>query len=236
MWFDEENQEEILLNYLPTGRIYKKAHIRDTNFNKIIQWLAKSFNWLVMRYNATIRGIFICESGYFVKEFMRDYNVPNEIFYSEDNYTHIRDILVMKYLMKGNTKWHFQAIANIYDIDVKIVGGAEYYNIYDGSKDSELVVIFDNLTFDEEPNQAELLEKYSKKIEKIKKIYDIIKQSHIEIIEVISSIDFSERIKMTCNSLNVEKVEEYGLLEIFSETVSSKVGCVGEISCDTQME
>ena len=114
LWFDRNNQEKILLKYLPTGKAYKQAFVEGSNFNKIIKWISFNFQWLVDRYNRTFKALYVCEGDYLVEKWKTDYNIPNNVFYlsEKENRT---DVFVLRYLMKGNTKWHFQAIANIYD-------------------------------------------------------------------------------------------------------------------------
>lgn len=213
LWFNRECQDKILLKFLPKGKVYKQAHNEDSNFNKIIKWLASEFTWLIDNFNKVFKGMYVCESGYLIENFKKDYNIPNEVFYNADEKEHRKDIFTLRYLMRGNTEWHFRAIANIYGYDVDIMSGKEYFKkyriankiphkIYGGIKNTNhiLVVVF----YNEEINamQHKIPHKLGSglKIEKIKKIYDIIKQSQIKIMYMKPTASLKkERIKLCVN-------------------------------------
>lgn len=195
LWFNREEQDKILLKYLPKGKVYKQAHITGTNFNKIIKWIASGFTWLADEYNQTFKGMYICESSYLIDGFKRDYNIPNETFYNAEVEEHRRDIFALRYLMKGNTEWHFRAIANLYDFDVDVVSGKEYFKqyripnkiphkLYGGIENINhiLVIIFYNEDISPMPHKIPHKLGSGLKIAKVKKIYDIIKQSQIKIM------------------------------------------------------
>lgn len=202
LWFDRDNQEKILLKYLPIGRSYKQAFVEGSNFNKIIKWVSFSFQWLVDRYNKTFKGLYVCESDYLEEKWKTDYNIPNEVFYlsPDENRT---DVFVLKYLMKGNTKWHFQAIANIYDVDVIITTAEDYFKpswlpneiphkLYSSADNNHNVMVISFLApeHDSLPHQIPHKLGSGLKIDKIKKVYNIIKEAQCKILylPVVSSI------------------------------------------------
>jgi len=127
LFFNRDNQDKILLGYFPKGLIFQKAHESGAEFNKVIRWIASGFQWLIDKYNETFMGIFICKSDFFIEQFKKDYNIPNEIFYQSTKEEHVADIKVIKYLMRGNMAWNFQAIASQYGICVKVESGKDYY-------------------------------------------------------------------------------------------------------------
>jgi len=209
LWFNREEQDKILLKYLPTGKVYKQAHLEGTNFNKLIKWIASGFTWLVDRYNETFRGLYVCESGYLIDNFKKDYNIPNEIFYNTDDFEHRKDIYILKYLMQGNTAWHFKAIANMYGYDVKVISGVEYLRgkrfVYKfpvkiglGITDPNniLVVFFKQKEVSGFAYKFPLGFRGNKNIIKIKKIYDIIKQSQTRILYIVDETLNEERIEL----------------------------------------
>lgn len=210
LWFDENNkQDEILLKYLPKGRIFKQAHIDGTDFNKIIKWLGSGFAWLIEIYNETFKGIFICKSDFLLENYKKDYSIPNEIFYETTSDEHRKDIFVLKHLMKGNTEWHFKAIANIYGYDVDIIAGVPYLEgkrfVYSFpvkigvsvlNPKNILVIVFKRREAGAFVYSFPLAFRGDLQIAKIKKIYDIIRQSQINIIYKEDDVISSERVDL----------------------------------------
>lgn len=195
LWFNREGQDEILLKYLPKGKVYKQAHIKGSNFNKIIKWIASGFTWLVDKYNQTFKGLYICESGYLIEGFKKDYGIPNSVFYNADEIEHRKDIFALKYLMKGNTEWHFRAIANLYGYDVDVYSGKSYFKqhripnkiphkLYGDIENINniIVIVFYNKEFLPLPHTIPHRLGSGLKISKVKKIFDIMKQSQIKIM------------------------------------------------------
>lgn len=207
LYFNRENQEQIYLNNLPKGRIYKQAKKQDTNFNKFVKWIAKGFEWLVDKYNETFKGLFICESKFFIEQFKKDYNIPNEVFYETTNDEHQQDVKVLKYLMRGNTAWNFKAIASMYGIGVEVYAGEDYYADFDfdilphsvphklygrfNSLGNIIVIVIntDDTGKDILPHSVPHILGTSLKIRKLKKIYDIIKPTHTRVIYYSEDIE-----------------------------------------------
>ena len=207
LWFREDSQKEVILTYLPRGRANKQAYNKDTNYSRLLDWFASMFFDLTQKYIQTFKQMFIC-TAYDIDSYKRDYSMPNETFYSTDNEEHRKDIYVMKYLMKGNTDWHFQAIANIYDIDVKVYAGRDYFR-QDGfpykfplkfgkrmTDDSVLVIIFKYDKKNGFPYKFPIRFTSNRKIDKIKKIYKIIKSSEVKIIYLQDDTITNERINL----------------------------------------
>jgi hypothetical protein len=195
LFFNRDNQEKIFLNYLPKGRILKQARMQGTNFNKLIKWIASGFEWLIDTYNIYFKGLYICESKFFIENFKKDYSVPNEIFYQTTNEEHQADIKVLKYLMWGNTTWHFKKIAQMYGICVGVKNGVDYFQnsripnkiphkLFSdfGNTNHLLVVTIYQQDTDILPHTIPHKLGAGLKLEKIKKIYDKIKPSHTKIL------------------------------------------------------
>lgn len=195
LWFNEDNQEDILIDYMPKGKVYRQSKIKGSNFNKLILWLSSSFLWLVMMYNKTFKGFFLCKSTYLIENFKKDYNIPNEVFYNADIAEHRKDVFALKYLMKGNTEWHFRAVANMYGYDIDIASGKEYFighripnkiphKLYSGitNVNNVLVIMFYSAERETIPNKIPHKLGSGIKISKIKKIFDIMKQAQIKIM------------------------------------------------------
>lgn len=209
LFFNNNKQDKIFLNYLPKGKIYKQASINGTNFNKLIQWIGASFEWLVDAYNVVFNGLFILRGTYFIKKFKKDYSIPNEIFYQTTDQEHQIDIIVLKYLMKSNRSWNFKAIANAYGICVDVWAGAKYYRpsrlpnsvphylMSDFTNINNIIVVkfyFDE--YDVLPHNVPHKLGTGIKIAKIKKIYDIIKPAQTKIVYVSGASKDCEKIKI----------------------------------------
>lgn len=210
LWFREDKQKEVVLSFLPKGRANKQAHNSGTNYSNLLDWFSRMFFDLTKKYIKTFKQMFICEA-YDIDAYKRDYSIPNETFYATDNEEHRRDIYVMKYLMKGNTHWHFQAIANIYNIDVEIFAGRDFYN-QDGFKYKFPLKFKSRMTDD---NVIVVVFKYDKnggfkykfplkfvndrKLEKLKKIYQVIKSSETKIFYEQDDTITNERINLCVN-------------------------------------
>ena len=208
LWFDRNNQEKIFQQYLPTGKAYKQASVEGSNFNKIIKWISFNFQWLVDRYNRVFKALYVCEGNYLVEKWKTDYNIPNSVFYlsEEENRT---DVFVLRYLMKGNTSWHFQAIANIYGVDVNITSAKDFFQksrlpskiphkLYGDIKNvtNVMSVNFFATGYDPLPHPIPHKLGIGKKLEKIKKIYQIIKEAQCNILYLpMSSTVISEDVK-----------------------------------------
>lgn len=194
LWFDRENQEKILLKYLPVGKSYRQAFVEGSNFNNLIKWISFNFQRLVDKYNRTFKGLYVCESDYLVERWKADYNIPSNVFYLSKDENKI-DVFVLRYLMRGNTKWHFQAIANIYGVDVVITNARDFFKnsrlpngiphkLYAGVEDMNNVLVVNFLTteYDTLPHSIPHKLGGGMKLEKIKKIYQVIKQAQCKIL------------------------------------------------------
>lgn len=195
MWFNKDNQLPKLLGYLPLGRAYKQAYIKGSNFNRLMAWVASGFEWLIDKYNANFKGLYINESGLFIDSWRKDYNIPNEIFYYDEVENRI-DAFVIKYLMSGNTAWHYLAIASAYNIAIEFVEADEQFNsdlfpiplpttFNSIDVDAETLVIAikptDNNAY---PLDMPINFTNDKKLTKLKRIYDIIKPAQLQILYV----------------------------------------------------
>lgn len=211
MWFINNNQDRILLNNLPKGRVFKQAWIVGTNFNKLIKWLALSFSWLVDEYNKAFKGLFICQSTFYIEQFKNDFLIPNDIFYKATDEEHKADIIVLKYLMKGNTAWNFTAIANAYGICVDVVAGAEFFKesrlpntiphkLYPNYNNINniITVTFYVSASDVLPHSVPHTLGSGLKVEKIKKIYDIIRPAQ-------TKIEYFSKAQADCEKIKICK-------------------------------
>ena len=202
LFFNKDDQEKIVLNYLPKGRVFKQAKKVGTNFNKLIKWMAKFFEDLVDVYNETFKGLFICESTFFIEQFKKDYSIPNEIFYQTTIEEHQTDIKVLKYLMSGNQKFHFEAIAQMYGVCVVATDGETFLKNtripskiphklignYINPKNILIVTIYSDAV-DVLPHEVPHILGSGLKIEKLKKIYAKIKPAQTKILYVFELAD-----------------------------------------------
>lgn len=210
LFFHRDNQEQIYLNNLPKGRIYKQAKADGTNFNKLVKWIAKGFEWLVDSYNETFKGLYILESSFLVDEFKKDYGIPNKIFYQTTDEEHQQDVIVLRHLMRGNTAWNFKAIANAYGVCVDVKSGVEYFTdsripnkiphrLYSSftNVNNLFVISFYADTVDILPHSIPHKLGAGLKIPKIKKLYDIIKPAQTKIIYIGKEQGQCEKINIS---------------------------------------
>lgn len=180
LWFEVDEQEEIFINYLPKGAAYKQASVQGSNFNNLVKTLAGSFQWLAIRFNSTFRGLFVTESNVLIDHWKKDYNVPNTIF--KTSKTNRIDVFTLKYLMRGNTDWHFRAIANIYLIDVIIEAGSKDHPPEAGKTVDYMTVKYISKDKFNLPYRVPHHLRFDEGLIKLKQIYEIIKPSNIQII------------------------------------------------------
>ena len=212
--FNCNKQTHKYLSCLPSGKVYAKAYEDGSNFNKIIKWLANSFLMLCMLFKNTLQSFFVCEKNSDIRSYMLDYNMPNAIFYDSDDDENRRDLYVQKYLMRGNTAWHFYAIASIYNITIRItplglvsdgIFALQFPFTFGGDREIadpypiEFPFVFGDKTVDNplgttlvieilKPDNTDFAYDYpikygdEKRINKIKTIYDIIKEAQTRII------------------------------------------------------
>jgi hypothetical protein len=182
--FRSIDQDKIVIQYLPPGRIYKKAGQAGTNFNKLIQWLAAFFTGTIKEFNTSILALFISRSYLFKPRWGSDYDIPSELFpaVEKENRT---DVYVVKYLMRGNTARHFVDIANIYGVGIKMEHGKHAIDALSRLPHdvphkllSDTITTYDRviitLITTRSNNDARVV--------KIKKILETIKQAHTAII------------------------------------------------------
>lgn len=193
LWFDTENQEQKLLNYMPKGKAYAQSKVKDSNFNNFILWISASFKSLVDKYNQSFKGLYLCVSDYLIENWRLDYSIPNDIFYFSESENRT-DLFVLKYLMRGNTEWHFKAIASAYGIKVLVENGVDYYQ--DPLKTNILVITLEDQDFDRLPHSVPHFLRVGKGVGKIQKIYEIIKEAHCKIIYEYNPITEVEEIDL----------------------------------------
>lgn len=139
--FHTFNNFNALTNELPVGRFKDKIIQPYKNFYKLLQVFSKGFLTIYENFNFVIKGILQFSNNsidhiwrlvksesndQILKTWLDLYNLPNNIFYisNEDNSI---DIFVIRFLMRGNTRWHFKMIAKIYELDIDIEYSNEFY-------------------------------------------------------------------------------------------------------------
>lgn len=190
LWFEVDEQEKILIDYMPRGAAYKQARINGSNFNNFIKAISKSFEWLAIRYNNVFRGLFITESPFLLSRWETDYGILNRVFSSDTAHiptlTENRlDIYALRYLMNGNTEWNFRAIANLYFVDVIIEAGDSEHPPVVGQTSNYITVKYIERIQEGLPYNIPHYLTTDETFNKIKYIYQIIKPSHIKITYLV---------------------------------------------------
>ena len=194
-WFNVELEEhlKVLLKYLPEGRIYRQAYAVGSVFNTTLKWIAKSFVNLSNALNVTFRGLFICKSNRFLAEHMLDYGLPNAVFTRSDAHTHVRDVYCLKYLMFDNTPDNFRYIGNLYGLKVKVVDHVGLPNL--------IGIYVQHYTISADfPTEA----RYNAVVDRVMRIYAIIKPIHCEISLHRVSTVYPEIVEFKCNAFNLD--------------------------------
>lgn len=179
LWFDTENQEQKFLNYMPKGKAYTQSKVKGSNFNNFILWISASFKSLVDKYNQSFKGLYLCVSDYLIESWRLDYSIPNSVFYFSETENRT-DVFILKYLMRGNTEWHFKAIATAYGMKVLVENGVDFYQ--DPAKTNILVITLESQDFDRLPHSVPHVLRSGRELIKIQTIYEIIKEAHCKII------------------------------------------------------
>lgn len=199
LFFETEDQEKKLLGYMPSGKAYSQSKLKGSNFNNFMIWISVSFKNLVDKYNQSFRGLFLCESDYLIEDFRLDYSIPSGVFYFSESENRT-DLFVLKYLMRGNTEWHFKAIASAYGIKVLVENGVDYYQ--DPLKTNILVIVFETQDIDRLPHDVPHFLGSSKELAKIQKIFEIIKEAHCKIMYEYNPSIVSEEIEL-CDGITI---------------------------------
>lgn len=198
LWFEVDQQEKILIDYLPKGAAYKQASIKGSNFNNLILTIASSFRWLASRFNRTFKGLYITESDALLEKWKIDYGVPSDVFRTSD--VNRLDVYCLRYLMHGNSEWNFRAIANLYLLDVIVEPGSKDNPVTDDKTVDYITIKYlpTNAGFLRLPYKIPhyLRTDGSESLTKIKKIYNIIRPRQLQIIYEAAPADakFPERI------------------------------------------
>ena len=187
LWFEVDEQEKILIDYMPRGAAYKQARINGSNFNNLIKAISKSFEWLAIRYNNVFRGLFVTESPFLLSRWVTDYGIPSRVFPSDTEKTteNRLDVYALRYLMNGNTEWNFRAVANLYLVDIIIEPGDSEHPPVVGQTSNYITIKYVESRETRVPYDIPHYLRTAKTIDKIKAIYQIIKPSHIKITYII---------------------------------------------------
>lgn len=193
LWFNEGEQDKILIKFFAKGRAYSQMRVKGTNFNNVILWMASGFSWLVGEFNKMFAGLFVCQSSYLIDDFMADYGIPCDTFpIASDNRA---DVFVLKYLMRGNIAWNFYAVAKAYGVGIKVITGREFFEnsripnkiphkLYAGVSDVDniLVVVFTDDDYAGVPYKVPHKLGSGQKLAKIKRVFEIMKEAQVKII------------------------------------------------------
>lgn len=121
MIFFDNVKLEYVERLVPKGRANRKAIERGSNYNKIIQWIASIYSYIISHINDIFKGVYICESDILIDMHKKDLSIPDAIFINSDTSEHRKDVYVRKFLMGGNSRGNFVKIAKIYGYDIDIV-------------------------------------------------------------------------------------------------------------------
>ncbi len=186
LFFNEKDNERKVLAMLPEGRAWKQAWNKGSNFYKLVKWLAEIYRVILQELNDVFKGLFLCESAKYVERMKVDYLLPDSVFYATNTAESMIDIFVLQFLANDNQNKGFQKIANAYGIDVvindeaTIIRDSRIPNKVPHLLRGSVKSINDSLAIDFRIDESDA--RAVRLRDKIKKIYDFVKQAHTSIV------------------------------------------------------
>lgn len=192
-------EDQKIENTLPRGR--RISALQGTNIKGLYSAINKIINNAKDELNDAWYSYFASTGSYFLEKQKDELGLPNEILEGSRE-----DIYLMKHL-RGNTNWHFQAMANLNDVDISF----EYFETDSGAPlpadlafnligngEFQLKIIFWNQEEGEElPAKIPFLLGTNPTCLKLQKLYNEFKPAPNELIfEFQNGIPPLERIKL----------------------------------------
>jgi hypothetical protein len=123
-----ENGEltRISTEYAPSGRIFGKRRDELSNLFKYFEGVSKEQGRVIDSLNTIFDGIFPRINTELLEYHERDLGIPDDIFSGQGSIAdRQRDVIVKKYMMRGNRIQDFYDIATIYGVTVNIKTGLQ---------------------------------------------------------------------------------------------------------------
>ena len=122
--FNNTNLTRITTEYAPSGRIFGKRRDTDSNLWKYFDGTSKEQSRIIDTLNNIFNGLFPRNSVELLELHEKDLGIPDNIFSGQGSISdRQRDVIVKKYMMRGNRTPDYQAIADIYGVTINITTG-----------------------------------------------------------------------------------------------------------------
>jgi hypothetical protein len=116
----------ITTEYAPNGKIFNKKRDENSNLFKYFKGVSKEQIKVIETLNTIFDGLFPKNDTSLLEYHESDLGIPDNIFSGQGSIAdRQRDVIVKKYMMRGNRLHDFLDIANIYGVGVTIRTGLQ---------------------------------------------------------------------------------------------------------------
>lgn len=191
--YESDEQARITTEYAPSGKLLKQKRSTVSNLFKYFLGTSNEQRRLIDTINSMFDGLFPKQNTDLLDYHEKDLGIPDNTF-SGIGTTEERqiDVIVKKYMMRGNRLQDFLDIANIYGIDVKITTGLQtaifplsFPINFSSSAEEQRNTLYITITADGDlvfPLPFPIGFSASSNVDKIKKIFNHIKPATTQII------------------------------------------------------
>jgi hypothetical protein len=121
-----EDLARITANYLPTGKIFGQAKIPTSNLYKYFLGTSKEQGNFIATLNQIYDGMFPKESIALLEYHEKELGIPDSTFNAQGTIEERQiDVIVKKYMMRGNRIQDYLSIAEIYGVQATISTGIQ---------------------------------------------------------------------------------------------------------------
>lgn len=191
--YSEQEQARITTEYAPNGRLFnQKRNFLSGLFSYFLGTSAEQVR-LINTINTMFDGLFPRENTSLLEYHERDLAIPDNIFSGAGTIEERQiDVIVKKYMMRGNRTQDYIDIANIYGISITIATGLQtavfplaFPINFSSSADDERNTLYISITSDSSlvfPLPFPIGFSAGSNVDKIKKIFNHIKPATTRII------------------------------------------------------
>ncbi|MCW8932175.1 MAG: hypothetical protein OQL19_18320 [Gammaproteobacteria bacterium] len=183
----------ITTEYAPAGKIFNKKRDENSNLFKYFKGVSKEQIKVIDTLNTIFDGLFPKNDTSLLDYHEADLGIPDNIFSGQGSTAdRQRDVVVKKYMMRGNRIQDFIDIANIYGVSVTIQTGLQvaifplvFPIVFSSDAAAERHTLYITLSTDSNfifPLPFPLQFAAESNVSKVKKIYNHIKPATTRII------------------------------------------------------
>ena len=183
----------ITTEYSPSGKIFAKRRDTSSNLYKFFDGVSKEQGRIIDTLNGLFDGLFPKTSTDLLEYHELDLGIPDDIFSGQGSIEdRQRDVIVKKYMMRGNRLQDFYDIANIYGVTVTIKTGLQvavfpllFPIVFSADADAERNTLYITISTDADfifPLPFPIQFASESNVDKVKKIYNHIKPATTRIV------------------------------------------------------